>query len=68
MKITKELRSLSHEEMKVRLGEFKKELLKLSVEVASGGNPSSPGRIGQVKKNIARTLTLMKEKEAGAKK
>ena len=68
MKITKELRSLSDEELKVRVGEFRKELQKLSVEVASGGNPSSPGRIRQVKKNIARTLTLIKEKETGAKK
>ena len=68
MKITKELRSLSDEELKVRVGEFRKELLKLSVEVASGGNPSRPGRIRQVKKNIARTLTLIKEKETGAKK
>ena len=62
MKITKDLRSLSGEEMNSRLEEFRKELLKLSVEVASGANPSSPGKIKQVKKNIARVLTLLKEK------
>ncbi len=62
MKITKELRALSEAEMKSRLGEFKKELLKLNVEVATGANPSSPGRVKQTKKNIARILTLLKEK------
>jgi len=63
MKITKELKSLSSEELNNRLGEFRKELLKLSVEVASGANPASPGKIKQVKKNVARILTLLKEKE-----
>ena len=62
MKTTKELRGLSGGELKNRLVEFRKELLKLSVEVASGGNPSSPGKIRQVKKNIARSLTLLIEK------
>lgn len=66
MKITKELRGLSVEELNTRMKEFKKELLKLSVEVASGANPSSPGKIKQVKKNIARILTLLKEKEKEA--
>ena len=67
MKITKELRELSPEELKTRMVEFRTELLKLSVEVASGANPSSPGKIKQVKKNVARILTLLKEKEKGVK-
>ena len=63
MKITKDLRSLSNEELNIRLKEFRKELLKLSVEAASGANPSSPGKIKQVKKNVARILTILQEKE-----
>ncbi len=63
MKITKELRELSPEELNNRLGEFKKELLKLNVEVATGANPASPGKFKQTKKNLARILTLLKEKE-----
>ncbi|MBU0460159.1 MAG: 50S ribosomal protein L29 [Nanoarchaeota archaeon] len=63
MKIMKELRDLPAEEMKSRLEEFKKELLKLNVEVATGANPSSPGKLKQTKKNIARILTLLNEKE-----
>lgn len=67
MKVTKEFRGLSDAELEKRLGEFKKELLKLSVEATSGANPSSPGKLKQTKKNIARIHTLLKEKE-GIKK
>ena len=67
MKITKELRELPVKELRERLEEFKKELLKLNVEVSTGGNPSSPGKVRQTKKNIARILTLIKEKEASDK-
>jgi large subunit ribosomal protein L29 len=63
MKITKELRGLSREELLARANEFKKELLKLNVQVATGSNPTSPGRVKQIKKNIARILTLIAEME-----
>ena len=63
MKVTKELRALSVEEMNVRLEEFKKELLKLNVEVATGANPANSGKLRQTKKNIARILTLIRELE-----
>ncbi len=63
MKITKELRGLSDVELRARLEEFKKELLKLNVEVSTGANPSSPGRLKLIKKNIARILTLLNAKE-----
>ncbi len=67
MKITKELRGLPVPELLSRLKEFKKELLKLNVEVATGANPSSPGKLKQTKKNIARIFTLIKEKEVVSK-
>ena len=63
MKITKNFRSLSREELQERLGEFKKELLKLNVQAATGANTANPGKLKQTKKNIARVLTLLKEKE-----
>ncbi|MBT3836015.1 50S ribosomal protein L29 [Candidatus Woesearchaeota archaeon] len=64
MKVTKELRALSSKELHEKLGEFKKELLKLNAQVSGGGQASNPGQIKQIKKNIARVLTLQKEKEA----
>lgn len=63
MKLTKDLRNFSGQELENRLGELNKELLKLRVGVASGANTSNPGKSKQVKKNIARILTLLKEKE-----
>ncbi len=63
MKITKQLRSSSPEDLRTRLEEFKKELSKLNVQVATGAAASSSGKLKQTKKNIARVLTLLKEKE-----
>lgn len=63
MKITKELKNLPVGELKERLQEFKKELLKLKSSAATGANPSNPGKLKQVRKNIARTLMLISEKE-----
>ena len=57
MKITKEFRNLSSQELQSRLTESRKELLKLNA-LASTGNVSNPGKIKQVRKNIARILTL----------
>lgn len=62
MKVTKEFRELSAEGLKTRLEEFRKELLKLNVEVANGANTSNPGKVKQTKKNISRILTVLKEK------
>ena len=64
MKTTKDLRVLSSSDLHTRLVEFKKELLKLNVQVATGANPASPGKLRQTKKNIARVLTLLNEKGA----
>lgn len=63
MKTVKDLRSLSDQELKERLGEFKKELLKLNVQAATGANTSNSGKLRQIKKNIARILTLLREKD-----
>lgn len=63
MKINKELKQLNSEELQERLNEFKKELLKLNVQVATGTGASSAGKLKQTKKNIARVLTFLEEKE-----
>lgn len=62
MKTTKELRPLSETELHARAGEFKKELLKLNVQVSNGANTANPGKLRQLKKNLARIQTLLKEK------
>lgn len=67
MKKTGEFRNLNGEEIQNRIGELKKELIKDNVQVASGTNPANAGRMRQAKKNIARLLTVLKQKEAEAK-
>lgn len=61
MKAAKELRNLSAAELNMRLRESKKELLKLR---SSASGPIA-GKIKKNKKNIARILTLLQEKERG---
>ncbi len=62
MKVTKEINALPYAELKVRLEEFKKELLKHHVKAASGSSAVNAGKFKQTKKNIARVLTLMTQK------
>ena len=62
MKATKDLKNLSSEGLNEKLGEFKKELLKLNVQVAAGSSTTNPGKLKQTKKNVARVLTLIRQK------
>ena len=59
---TKEIRSMSKDDLKVKLEELKKELIKINAQISTGTTPKSPGQVKQVKKNIARILTIINEK------
>lgn len=62
MKVMKELRELQTPELQNRLKEFKKELLKLKIEVGAGAGTASSGKVKRTRKNIARVLTLLNER------
>ncbi len=62
MKI-KEMRKLSPEDSEKKLNELKLELLKERGNVEMGGNVKNPGRIKIIRRDIARILTLKREKE-----
>ncbi|MEA1939281.1 MAG: 50S ribosomal protein L29 [Candidatus Caldatribacteriota bacterium] len=57
---TKELRDLSIEELEKKLVDFKDELFSLRFQMVTGqlGNPM---RIKEVKRDIARVMTILKE-------
>lgn len=57
--------ALSSTDLKARLSELKKELIKLNVQVATGASLKNPGQLKQTKKAIARILTMLNEKERG---
>ncbi len=64
----KEFADMEKEELKAKLGELRKELIKLNAQVATGTTPKSPGQIKQLKKAVARILTAMSRKEVMQKK
>jgi large subunit ribosomal protein L29 len=67
MKIIKELKSQSPAQLQEKLEEFKKELLKLNAQVSAGANTENPGKLRQLKRNIARILTIMNQNRRGVK-
>ena len=65
----KEVRNLSQDERKKQLQQLKTELAREKSAVASGTRPENPGRIKEIRRTIARILTIEKEpKKAPAKK
>jgi len=63
----KEIRSMSKDDLKAKLEELKKELIKINAQISTGTTPKSPGQVKQVKKNIARILTIINEKPKEAR-
>ena len=59
----KDLRKLSDENLEKRLNELKLELLKERGNIEMGGNIKNPGKIKIIRRDIARILTLKKEKK-----
>jgi large subunit ribosomal protein L29 len=59
----KEIRDMSSEERMKRLGEFRTELLRLKTMIAAGGTVENPARIRELRKTIARMLTIEKEQK-----
>ncbi|MBI5182088.1 MAG: 50S ribosomal protein L29 [Nitrospirae bacterium] len=62
----KELRDLTMEELFSKEKELKKEYFNLRFQLASG-RIESPARFTQVRRDIARLKTIMKEKETVSK-
>ncbi|MBI5391723.1 50S ribosomal protein L29 [Candidatus Woesearchaeota archaeon] len=54
-----ELKNLSQIELEKRLGELRKDLMKLQAQVASGTRPENPGKIRALKRGVARIITTM---------
>ena len=63
LKKPNELREMQPEERDVRLKELRSELMNERGIASMGGQPTSPGRMRALKKQIARLLTIMREIE-----
>lgn len=60
-----ELREMNDEEIQNELEELQSELLTQTSVQAAGGAPDNPGRIGEMKRTIARIKTIQTEREMG---
>ena len=63
---SKEIRQLSSEDRAKRLEELRTELSKLKALNNAGGAIENPSRIREVRKAIARIMTIQAEKPVGA--
>jgi large subunit ribosomal protein L29 len=59
----KEIREMSDDQRKKQLRDLRNELLKERAITATGGAPENPGRIRELRRTIARILTIMKEEK-----
>ena len=56
-----EIRDMNLEEMRAKLRELRSELARERAVAASGGSLENPGRIRELRRTIARILSIMKE-------
>ncbi len=57
-----EIRSSTAGDLRKRIVELRKELIKLNAQSAMGTQLKSPGQIKQIRRNIARIMTEIKNK------
>jgi large subunit ribosomal protein L29 len=64
----KEIRDMSSEKRQERVNEFRTELARLKTMIEAGGSIDNPSRIRELRKTIARILTIdAEEKETETK-
>lgn len=60
-----EIRAMSMEEMLAKLRELRAELARARATTTAGGSLENPKRIKELKRAIARILTIVKERQKG---
>lgn len=65
---TKDFRSMSILELRDKLAELQKELIKLNAQIATKTALKNPSEVKNVKKGIAKIKSLISEKEQGGMK
>lgn len=68
----KDIKNMDVKDIDEKIKELRKELIKLNGQIATGTVPKSPGEVRNIKKNIARMLTIktikLNEKKEAPKK
>ena len=60
---TKELRAMDEKTMSNKLAELRNELISINAQVAMGTVPENPGRVREIKRTIAKILTVKRQME-----
>ncbi len=63
----KDIRAMSSEDRRKRLTELRTELMRLKTMIKAGGSVENPARIRELRKTIARVLTIENEEPKSAK-
>lgn len=67
MKPVSDMRALSDEALRAKVADLRKELMKFNAQVAVGTVPKSPGLSRNIKRSIARALTILNERRVKVK-
>ena len=59
----KDAQKLSEKELTQKKAELRKDLMRLKSQAASGTAPENPGKIKEIKRTIARILTISERRE-----
>jgi large subunit ribosomal protein L29 len=62
----KDLRALTDEDLRRRIADAENDLLRERGIAAMGGAPPSPGRMRALRTNVARSLTVLRQREIAA--
>jgi len=62
-----ELKNMTIKELESRYAELRKEMMRLKSQVATRTIPEKPGRIRQIRRTMARIITITKNKEVRQK-
>jgi large subunit ribosomal protein L29 len=64
----KEIRDMSSDQRTAKVNELRTELARLKTMVAAGGSIDNPSQIRELRKTIARMLTIEAEQKEGTEK
>lgn len=61
---TKELKLMNEADLENKSIDLRKELMKINSQIAIGMSPKNPSKAGEIKRTIAKILTIRKENSA----
>ena len=58
----KDIRKMKKEDLDKKIADLKKEMMRIKTQISQGTAPEKQGRVKQIKRTIARILTIKKER------